>query len=60
MSEYSLKPINIDKSSWFYDQPRGILVVHEARNKVGDYLQTDQFTISWAKIRAALKRHDSK
>ncbi len=60
MAKRSRGPQYIDKSSWFYDDRRGLLVVHEARTKSDAYIQTDQFVISWAKVRAALKRHDSK
>ncbi len=51
-----IKPVTVDKATWFYPEKRGILVVHEFRDKDGRYHFTDQFLIPWAKIDAAKKR----
>lgn len=56
----SRKPHYIGKSTWFYDDPKGLLVVHEARTKSNAFIQADQFIISWRMIANALKRKNSK
>jgi len=43
--KYRLEPITIDANSWFYEGPKGLLIVHEARDKDGTFIQTDQFII---------------
>jgi hypothetical protein len=55
-----LNPCDVNKSTWFYVDKRGMLVVHEARTPGGVFIQTDQFTIPWAKVRAAINRRDKK
>lgn len=57
MANYSKEPQTVNVDTWFYDGKRGITVVHEARTKAGEYIQTDQFLIPWSKLEAALKRH---
>lgn len=51
------QPQKIDAETWFYDDEKGLLVVHEARTANGDYLKTDQFIIKWPLLEAALQRH---
>ncbi len=53
----SLDPQHISDTTWFYDDRRGLLVVHEFRGPRNEYLRTDQFIIPWAKVRAALLRN---
>lgn len=54
---YKLEPQTIDRNTWFYEEPRGLLVVHEARDADGGYLRTDQFVIPWRKVVASVRRH---
>ena len=51
-------PVGIDVDTWFYDDSRGILVVHECRERDA-YLHTDQFVIPWARLLAAVERYKS-
>lgn len=59
-------PRIISEHDWFYDSGqsatrRGILVVHEARDKrTGGHIQTDQFVIPWKMIEAAIARRNSR
>lgn len=53
----SLEPQHVSDTTWFYDDKRGLLVVHEFRGPRNEYLRTDQFIIPWAKVRAALIRN---
>lgn len=53
----SLEPQKVDDETWFYDDRRGLLVVHEFRGPHNEYLRTDQFIIPWEKVRAALDRN---
>ena len=54
------KPRDVDSDNWVYDDNKGVLLVHRCRKKNGSYIQTDQVTIPWRTIRAALKRKDTK
>lgn len=57
----SHNPQSVSKKTWYYEEPRGILVVHEARDeKTGAWIQTDQFKIPWWRLRKSLKRKDSE
>jgi hypothetical protein len=53
-------PTNIDQFNWFYDEPDGLSLIHEARTKDGAYIKTDQVLIPWALVRAALARKDRR
>lgn len=52
-------PQHTSDETWFYDDKRGLLVVHECR-KDGEFVQTDQFVIPWRAIDAAIKRRKAK
>lgn len=49
---------NIDPTTWWYEEPSGICIVKEIRDSNDGLLRTEQFTILWRSIRAALKRKD--
>jgi len=51
----SLEPQGIDDVSWFYDDRKGLLVVHEFRER-DKYFRTDHFVIPWASILSAARR----
>lgn len=63
----SLKPTDIKakalsgyakfSESWFYEEPRGLLVVTQHRHNDGSW-STSQHLIPWAKIRKSLARKD--
>ena len=57
MSNNSLKnnPISISKTAWYYEEPKGIIVIHEIHYRQR-YLRTDQMTIPWEKIVASVGR----
>src|SRR6266581_2581164 len=56
MRPLSLEPIQIDKSNWYYEEHRGLLLVHEVRD--GEkYVRTEQITIPWAKLKATMRRY---
>lgn len=52
----SLKPQNVDSDTWYYEEKRGILVVHQTRDANGKWVKTDQFLIRWPMLRASLAR----
>ena len=52
----SLKPQNIDEKTWYYEEPKGLHVVREARTIVGGFIQTEQFVIPWKMLRVSLAR----
>ena len=60
----SRKSQNIDDYNWYYEEPKGIVVVHEVRHNKeggGPYIRTDILPlIPWRQIRISLKRKDKK
>lgn len=56
-SKLSLDPQQIDKENWYYEEKKGVLLVHEIRTKDG-YLRTDQILIPWRMIAASMKRKE--
>lgn len=48
--EPSIQPVVVDGATWFYPMPKGMVVVHEVREK-DRYIRTDQFTIKWSAVR---------
>jgi len=52
----SNNPQPIDNQTWFYDDKKGLLIVHEFRDVHHNYQGCDQFIIPWRKIEAARKR----
>lgn len=54
-----LSPNNINEHNWCYDDEDGLWMVHEVY-KDGRYVQTDQFTLPWSIVRAALARKDKR
>ena len=54
----SRNPQQISDTVWYYEDPQGLVVLHEVRDK-GQYLRTDQFTIPWAMVRASVARKDA-
>lgn len=57
MSYLSRKPRQIDANTWYYEEERGLHVVHEARRE-GAYLLTDSFIIPWSMVRLSLSLKD--
>jgi hypothetical protein len=55
-SELSLEPQNITSELWYYEQKKGILIVHRITNK-DRYIRTDQILIPWKKILASVDRY---
>jgi hypothetical protein len=61
----SLKPIDVTKGVWYYEEREGLgfVVQHRIPNPAfmgGVEIKSDQFTVSWRKIRASLRRKDAK
>ena len=52
----SQEPQQVDKSTWYYEEPKGILVVREVHTDAGQYIKTEQVVIPWRMIRASLGR----
>lgn len=55
----SRAPKRVNDMVWFYEEPRGIEIVHEIRNDggKGKYIRTDTFLIGWRTLEAALESY---
>ena len=58
MSFPSLKPFDVDRHTWFYEEKRGLNVVREVLDSEGKLLnvQTQVFYMPWSKILRSAKR----
>lgn len=54
------EPQTVDKETWYYEERKGLLVVHEIRLEDGGYLRTDQFVIPWRMLVESTKQHKQK
>lgn len=54
--DLSLKPQQVDASTWFYEEPKGICVVRQLRNKDDVLVQSDMFYLPWRKVAASVER----
>lgn len=57
---HKLEPQRIDDETWFYEDRKGLLVVHEIRTDDGHYIRADQFVIPWRMVTGAAQRHELK
>lgn len=53
----SLDPQSIDDANWYYEERKGLTLVHEVRNATsGTLIRTDTVTIPWAMLAATFRR----
>ena len=55
-----LGPIKLSRTAWYYEEPRGITVVQEARTSDDEHIQTVTSTITWRKLAASLRRKNRR
>jgi hypothetical protein len=53
-----VNPHTIDDHAWWYEEGAGITFVVEFTDRAGNHIGTEQRTISWGSVRAALGRKD--
>lgn len=53
----ALAPKRIDAYTWFYEEPKGLAVVHEVRRSDGSHIRTDIFTVPRRMVIAAADRY---
>ena len=56
----SLAPIRLSRTAWYYEKPKGLVVVAEARNPAGHHVATTIVTIPWHKLETSIARHKKK
>lgn len=52
----SLNPQNLGEYDWYYENPKSLVLVHETRDKQGNYIQTDQIKIRYSKLLKSMRR----
>lgn len=52
---YTNKPQNIDKNNWYYEDKRGVELIHEIWI-AGQYIRTDNILIRWKQLDGTLER----
>jgi hypothetical protein len=55
-SRLSLEVQSVDGLTWYYEEPKGIRVVVEIRDKAGNHVVTEQRLIPWRKVCNSVKR----
>jgi len=53
----SLNPQNITNTFWYYEEPKGLIIVHEIRQEDNSYMRTDQIIIPWKNILKSVNRY---
>jgi len=48
-------PQNIDEHNWYYEEKKGIYIVHEVIQR-GDCVQSDKIIIPWKNLKQSLIR----
>lgn len=49
--------INIDKHNWYYEEEKGVCLVHQVCDRnTGDLLRTDQIYIPWKRLLESVNR----
>lgn len=57
MMTLSRDPQDVTPQLWYYEEKRGLLIVHEIRDaKTDAFIRTDQTLIPWRMIKASVKR----
>lgn len=56
-SVLSREPQKADVRNWYYEDPEGLLVIHEVVTPQGRHIQTDQFLIPWKMVRVSVQRY---
>ena len=56
-SALSNEPQNVGLYTWYYEEPKGLLVVHQVRTPEGDLIQAEQFVIPWKLVSASMRRY---
>lgn len=59
MKAVTSEPQTVTKHLWYYEEPRGLLMVYEIRDATGGYIRSDQILIPWRKVLASVKRFQS-
>ena len=54
--ELNREPVTIDKLTWFYEERKGINLVHEERAQDGAYIRTVQIILPYGKVKRAMAR----
>lgn len=62
MRHYYLSPKsqNLDNSSWYYEEQKGLCIIKENRDKKGRLNYVEQITIPWKMIINSVKRYYKK
>jgi hypothetical protein len=57
----SRAPQNVGVNDWYYEEPKGIQVIHEIYDAYDPthYIRTDRVLIPWSMLRASVKRKDA-
>jgi hypothetical protein len=58
MAKHSLEPQGVDDDTWYYEDKRGIDVVHRVKFPNGT-TEIIRLVIPWRKLEATMKRHRS-
>lgn len=56
MNKLSLEPQSVNEDTWYYEERKGVLVVHRLKDKNGDYEKTVQILLPWKKLLNSCER----
>ena len=56
----SNEPQTISKTAWYYEEPKGIEVIHEIRDADSKFIKCEHIRIPYRLLRKTLARVDTK
>lgn len=56
----SRMPQEIDQTTWYYEYPSHLLIVHEVKDENGSHIKTDQFKLPWRMIDVSRARRPKR
>lgn len=56
MSKLKDQPIIIDDENWYYEEIKGLCMVHQVKDTEGTLITTDTFYVPWKKVLESVRR----
>jgi hypothetical protein len=54
---HSVAPQNIDENNWYYEEKKGVEIIHQVTSSAQNCVRTDSILIPWEKLTDTVRRH---
>ena len=55
--QYPRSPRNVNRETWFYEEPSGLVIVRQLHSPRGELVHADIFTVPWRFVERAVANH---